>query len=143
MAETLVLDTSALMQAVISDTYTKATQLLLKRLWDDDPLEVYILEFTLVECTNVVWKHIQRQGITKEQALAEIKRLIALPLNIHPSIDLLPRSLEIANQSQLAVYDAVYVALAERYQLTLVTVDEKQSAAAQQLHITVYREIPC
>jgi predicted nucleic acid-binding protein len=47
-----------------------------------------------------------------------------LPI-IHPSMSLLPRAYEISSQSRASVYDALYVALAEREECDLVTADEK------------------
>lgn len=47
-----------------------------------------------------------------------------LPI-IYPSISLLPRAFEISSQTKASVYDALYVALAEREGCDLVTADDK------------------
>lgn len=47
-----------------------------------------------------------------------------LPI-ICPSISLFPRAFDIASQTRASVYDALYVALAEREGCDLVTADEK------------------
>jgi len=47
-----------------------------------------------------------------------------LPI-IYPSMSLLPRAYEISSQTRASVYDALYVALAEREGCDLVTADEK------------------
>jgi predicted nucleic acid-binding protein len=45
-------------------------------------------------------------------------------------MELLPRALEIGLNNQLAVYDSVHIALAEKLGLPLITVDAKQATAA-------------
>jgi predicted nucleic acid-binding protein len=44
---------------------------------------------------------------------------------IYPAISLFPRAFDIASQTRATVYDALYVALAEREGCELVTADEK------------------
>jgi predicted nucleic acid-binding protein len=44
---------------------------------------------------------------------------------IYPSTSLFPRAYDIASQSRVSVYDATYVALAEREGCDLVTADDK------------------
>lgn len=47
-----------------------------------------------------------------------------LPI-IYPSLSLLPRAYEISCQNRVSVYDAIYVALAEKEGCDLVTADDK------------------
>lgn len=49
----------------------------------------------------------------------------------------LPRALEIGLKHQLAVYDSVYIALAEQLGYSLITDDGKQAAAATAEGITL------
>jgi predicted nucleic acid-binding protein len=50
--------------------------------------------------------------------------MASLPI-IHQSISLFPRAFDIASQTRASVYDALYVALAEREGCDLVTADDK------------------
>jgi predicted nucleic acid-binding protein len=52
-----------------------------------------------------------------------------LPI-IFQSISLFPRAFDIASQTRASVYDALYVALAEREGCDLATADEKLIKAA-------------
>jgi len=66
-----------------------------------------------------------------------LRDLIGLPLTLQPVIALLERSLEIGLAHQLAVYDSLYIALAERLALPLITADTKQEAAARAVGVTL------
>lgn len=57
-------------------------------------------------------------------ALVYADLMTNLPI-IYPSLSLFPRAYEIACQARVSVYDALYVALAEREGCKLVTADEK------------------
>ena len=51
--------------------------------------------------------------------------------------DLLVRGIQIGLKYQLAVYDSIYIALAEKLSLPLITVDVRQEAAAKDSGITL------
>ncbi len=51
--------------------------------------------------------------------------------------DLLVRALQIGLEHKLAIYDSVYIALAEKHNLPLITADARQAAAAQQVGVTL------
>lgn len=56
--------------------------------------------------------------------------LLALPFEIMPVGNLLPRALQIGLSHQLAVYDSLYIALAQSLSCSLITVDQRQAQAA-------------
>ena len=68
----------------------------------------------------------QRKGILKPpegtQAFTDI--LQVLP-QLHDSLTLLPRAFEISSNHRIGVYDCLYLALAEREQVPLITSDQK------------------
>jgi len=49
----------------------------------------------------------------------------------------MPRALEIGLKHQLAIYDSIYIALAEKLNYPLITVDQKQAKASQAEGITL------
>lgn len=61
-------------------------------------------------------------------ALAALDDLVRLPLRRVPHRDLIPRAWEL--RENLSFYDALYVALAERLEATLVTFDARLARAA-------------
>lgn len=87
-------------------------------------------EFCLLECANVLWKHGRFQGMPSAQAKQLLVDLRALPLKRVPVKAALMMALEIGLAYQLAVYDAIYVALARRSGYPFITVDQPQSRAA-------------
>jgi len=49
----------------------------------------------------------------------------------------MPRALEIGLKHQLAIYDSIYIALAEKLNYPLITVDQKQAKASQAEGVTL------
>ncbi len=83
-----------------------------------------VLDLALVEVTNVIWKYLHRKQIVIEDARRLLDDLLATPVHIEPSEPLLRSALEIAAKYDRAVYDALFVALAQRLDLSAVTADE-------------------
>lgn len=65
--------------------------------------------------------------IADEQALVAIEDLVALPVRRHPNWTLLARAWELRHN--FTAYDALYLALAERFRCPLVTFDAKVANA--------------
>ena len=84
-----------------------------------------------MECTNVIWKQVRFRGMPSTQAEILVHDLVGLPLMLVPITGMLPRGLQIGLKHQLAVYDAVYIALAEQLNHPLITVDGRQEDAAK------------
>jgi len=62
------------------------------------------------------------------------KDLLRLPVDLHPTLPLIPRVL--ALRSNFSTYDASYVALAEAFRCPLLTLDPRLAKAAR-LHCAV------
>jgi predicted nucleic acid-binding protein len=138
LSDVYVIDTSVLIQAYVSESETRRVQTLLNRLDDeDDSDELHVLEMCLIECGNVFWKHVRLHGMPLETARRNIKRLLSLPLIVHPSRDYLVDAFEIGITHQLAVYDALYIMLAKSLSLPLITTDAKQASVAQAEGVTL------
>jgi predicted nucleic acid-binding protein len=130
-----VVDTSIIMQRFIRDTYTEQTRRLFRNLIDGD--KFYIPEFCLVECTNVLWKQVRFHEMPQAEAELLFTDLRELPFTIVTSEELLIRALQIGAEQKLAVYDPVYIALAEQYAYPLITADGKQEKAARAVGVTI------
>jgi predicted nucleic acid-binding protein len=87
-------------------------------------------ELCLNECTNVIWKAVQFRGMPQAQANQALQNLKKLPLKRAPTKAILDVALEIGLKHHLAVYDALYIALALRSKNPFVTLDAKQERAA-------------
>ena len=130
MSEAYVVDTSVLIQPFIRDTETRRALTILARMRGDGDFTVNTFDFCLVECANVLWKRVRAGDVERDAAQRALTNLLGLPLRLNPTTEVLPAALTIALDSQLAVYDAVHIALAQKLKLPLITVDEQQKKTA-------------
>lgn len=131
----LVVDTSILIQHLIEDQYTTQVDRLFAEV--GTTLDLYVPEIGLVECANVLWKQVRFHAMPQERALELLRDLLELPITIVPTSDVLARALQLGLTHTLAIYDSVYIALAESRNCALITADIKQSKAAIQAGVTV------
>ena len=129
-----VVDASVVIQRLIRFTYTENARVLFSQLADSDRLVVP--EFCLLECANVLWKYVRFQGMSEATADSLVDDLIGLPITVYGSGDFLKRGLTIGLKHKLALYDSIYIALAEQLTYPLITDDTKQAAAARAEGIT-------
>lgn len=97
--------------------------------------ELIVPEFCRIECTNVLWKQVRFQGMPADVAEGLLAQLIALPLTVMEILHLMPRSLQIGLRHELAIYDSIYIAMAERFDCELITIDRRQANAARSLGV--------
>jgi predicted nucleic acid-binding protein len=123
-----IVDASIIIQRLIRQPFTPNVQALFSSLTPADRL--IAPEFCLIECTNVIWKQARFFGMTHPQAEQLVKDLRFLPLKRAPVKKLLDDALRIGLKHQLAVYDSVYIVLAQQVGFPLITVDQQQEQAA-------------
>ena len=99
--------------------------------------QLTVPEFCLLECTNVIWKQVRFNGLPRQDAENMVQTLSLLRLKRAPVKALLKRALTIGLNHQLAVYDSSYIALAEHYRTSFVTIDVRQQQAALAEHIAI------
>ena len=130
-----IVDASIVIQRFIRDTYTEQARRFFRNLTEDD--KFYLPEFCLLECANVLWKQVRFHSMPQSEAGALIVALLNLPFEISPVEDVLSRALQIGLAHQLAIYDSVYIALAEKYDYPLITLDARQETAAKTIGVTI------
>ncbi len=135
MSDVYVVDATIVAQALITDTFTPHVDILFARFKDSAAL--WVPEFCRLECVNVLWKQVRFRSMPQAQAESAIEDFNALPLRIAPVENLYTRALQIGLANQLAVYDSVYIALADRLKCPLITVDAPQIRAATAESITI------
>jgi predicted nucleic acid-binding protein len=128
MAATYVVDASVAIKRFLQETYTVEARVLLGRMSQGDRL--YVAEFFLIECVNVLWTNVRFRGLPQTDAERFTAELLALPFQIAPVKKLLPQALQISLTHQLAIYDSLYIALAQSLNCPLITVDARQLNAA-------------
>jgi predicted nucleic acid-binding protein len=135
MSDHWIIDPSVLIQFYIVDTFSLRVRTLMGGLSKSPPDQFYIPEFGLLECTNILWKHVRFSGLSIDHAKQSIQQLRDLPLIVHSARNILDRAFEIGIQHQLAVYDSAYIALAENLDYPLISVDAKQLKVAAEVGI--------
>jgi predicted nucleic acid-binding protein len=128
MADAYIVDARVLIQYFLTETNTPQVRVLIGGLARGDRL--YVPEFGLLECVNILWRNVRFQGLPQTDGEQMIRDLLDLPLNIKPVSELLPRAFQIGLTHQLAIYDSLYIALALDLDCPLITVDVRQSQAA-------------
>ncbi|WP_448570206.1 type II toxin-antitoxin system VapC family toxin [Trichothermofontia sp.] len=135
MAARYVVDASVLGHYLDVDVYTTEANYLISGLARGDFL--YIPEFCLLECANILWKHVRFDGLPQTDAEMILTDFLDLPFQIFPAHVLLSHALEIGLRYQLTVYDSFYVSLALDLNCPLVTVDARQAQAASASGVTL------
>jgi predicted nucleic acid-binding protein len=130
-----VIDASVVIEYLVAGPNTLHAQAFFATMTDADRL--LVPEFCLLECTNVIWKQVRFTGMKLFAAYQLLGLLRKLKLQRTPMKRLLDRALEIGIDHQLAVYDAGYIALSERYQCSLISIDQPQIQAAQREGVTI------
>ncbi|PHM09352.1 type II toxin-antitoxin system VapC family toxin [Nostoc sp. 'Peltigera malacea cyanobiont' DB3992] len=115
-----VLDASIAIKWFIPEVYSDAARRLVA-----SNHTFLVPDFFFPEVGNVLWKRVRRGEDTAENARQILADLNAVPIEVYLSQPLMPLALDIALQTDRAVYDSLYLALAITQQCQMVTADEK------------------
>jgi predicted nucleic acid-binding protein len=86
----------------------------------------------LAEIGNALWKKARRGEIDDRPALAAQLALVASLVTTTDESDVMPRALDMAIDLDHAIYDCIYLALAEREDDRLMSADVRFVAKVQQ-----------
>ena len=123
-----VVDTTIVMSYLTVNNYTSNASAFFNQVKAADQL--FVPEFCLAECTNVLWKEARFGNLpvtTARTTLADLYKMPLIGVLIKP---LLSQALDIGLRRQLSIYDSLFIVLAHKYQCPLLTVDQKQTDAA-------------
>jgi predicted nucleic acid-binding protein len=81
------------------------------------------------ECGNIVWKAVRQQRFGRDEAEIAILSMMNRSIPTVSSATLLPKAVSIAFDFGRPVYDCLYVALAVRSRIQLITADERLANA--------------
>ncbi len=119
----IVIDASAALKWVLEERGTAAALQLL----DDDVL--HAPDFMLVEVANVLWSKVRRGVLKRVEADAGYEAIAAVPIALAPLGELTLAARSLAFALDLTLYDALYAALAQRFDCPLATADETLARA--------------
>ena len=115
---TLVIDASIAIKWVVEEDGTPEALTLRRH------AKVIAPELLVAECANILWKKVQRDELSDDEALLAARLLQAAEIEFLPTRSLLEAATEIAIQLKHAAYDCLYLALAAERDCRFVTADE-------------------
>jgi len=126
-----VIDSSTLIKYLSREAgWEKAREIILEG--------VLTLDLAIKEVVSALWKKVLRGEMSFELALKIVKDLVeGRPLPLEPQEGYLAEAFEISVKSKITIYDALFITLAKKRNLELVTSDEKQADAARKHNVKV------
>jgi predicted nucleic acid-binding protein len=128
-----VIDASVAVKWFVEEVHAEAARHLLA-----DVYALYAPDLLWPECSNILWKKVQRGELTAQEARLIREGLELQPLHIAPSSLLLEPALEMALDTDRTVYDSCYLALAMLTESQLVTADQRLCNALRQTDYAPY-----
>jgi predicted nucleic acid-binding protein len=116
---TLVIDASIAVKWVVEEAGTPQALVLRQR------AKLIAPELLVAECANILWKKVQRQELSKGEALLAARLLQAGEIELVPTRSLLAAATRIAIELDHPAYDCLYLALAVGRDCQFVTADER------------------
>lgn len=100
--------------------------------------ELFVPDLIFSEVGNILWKRVRSGQMLEPEAETVLLSLGSLSLTTAPSWPLVLPALTIACQTQRTVYDSLYLALAVRESVVMITADEKFYNALQTTPLKSY-----
>jgi predicted nucleic acid-binding protein len=116
---TLVIDASIAVKWVVEEEGTEQALMLRKR------AKLIAPELLVAECANILWKKVQREELSREEALLAAQLLQIAEIELLPTRALLEAATRIALDLDHPAYDCLYLALAVESECRFVTADER------------------
>jgi len=99
---------------------------------------VVTLDLSVKELANALWKKVVRNEMSYEVAQEIIRDMVeGKALRMESQENHLVDAFKIAVEANITVYDALFIALAKKKELELVTCDAAQAEAARKLGVKV------
>jgi predicted nucleic acid-binding protein len=123
-----VVDASTAVKLYLAEPLAAEAAALFALLSSNPPADFHVPDLFYVECANIFWKQVRKGTLTAAEAALYDANLHGMPLLRTPTYDLTSTALPIATAHDITVYDACYVALADRLAVPLITADQKLEA---------------
>ena len=96
-------------------------------------------DIMLLEVANALWKKLRHGDVPAADLQPAVTRILASDITLVPTLTLLERAVRLAVEINHAVYDCVYLVLAEERGAPLASIDERLRAAARARGLRVWR----
>lgn len=133
--KTIVMDTSALMRLFIPDGEIPAgvDKMILEA--EKDESVILAPGLMVVEAGQVIFKKWKEKLLTQEEAESLYTDILSLPIRLYDNSEFASSALKLSLSHNVTVYDALFLAIAQFYSATLITVDEKLKKTAKRLNL--------
>ncbi len=125
----IVIDASALAAIVLREPTWRELVRYLRR--------AVSVDYVVKEVANAIWRATYVRKILSiddaRYTLSILYKLVNTNIELYPELDLVPQAMEIAFSKGIALYDALYIALAIDRRIPLLSLDEKQRRVAREL----------
>ncbi|MBU9211625.1 type II toxin-antitoxin system VapC family toxin [Burkholderia multivorans] len=126
-----VVDTSAIVRLFIPDgPFHPEIEAAMNRAMHGSDV-VLAPDLMLAESANVLLRKQRRGELSSGEVVEIIEAIASLPVRIEPHAPLLVAAFSLADTHDLTVYDALYLALAERHGARLMTCDDQLDRVAK------------
>jgi predicted nucleic acid-binding protein len=126
-----VVDTSALLRLFIPDGPEPEELADALRETERGNASLIAPELALAEAAQVILKKHRRGLLTRKETDELLADILSLPISYFSHRPLIAFALELASERGLTVYDALFLALAERQSAQLITLDARLRKAAE------------
>jgi predicted nucleic acid-binding protein len=116
---TLVVDASIAVKWVVDEAGTSEALTLRRH------AKLIAPELLTAECANILWKKVQRDELSEDEAFLAARLLQASDIEFLPTRSLLEAATRIAVELDHAAYDCLYLTLAVERDCRFVTADER------------------
>jgi len=120
---TIVVDASVALKWILPEDGSDLADALLSQ-------DIIAPSFWLTEAANALWRNVQMKKLKSQEASFLLQELLNAPVVSVSTHDELPHALVLANELAHPVYDCVYLALALRENIDVVTADRHFAALA-------------
>ena len=97
------------------------------------------VDHILKEVTNAIWKRYRQGTITPKEAeimLKALKEILGRAVKLEEELTYIDETTKIAFNQNITIYDSLYIAVAKKKGLKLLTADETQAEAAKSENVT-------
>ncbi|RLG82135.1 MAG: hypothetical protein DRO40_08380 [Thermoprotei archaeon] len=136
----IILDASFLVKLVLDEEGSDIAEKLLRE-WIISGEDIVSIDIALSESLNALWKHYALIKDLDLVALNEaLKDLLTIwnKLSIIPTAEIADKALDLSVKYNIAIYDSLYLAIAQHYKAAIATFDRRQREIALELGLKTH-----